>query len=475
MPQLNPSSSAEQLVGLLHKLGKTIAVAESCTGGMIAQLLTAVPGASQVFRVGIAAYGNEAKSRELHVPRRLIQKYGAVSKEVAISMAYHIMEKDESDYGIGVTGIAGPDGAVPGKPVGTVWIAVCSKKSVAVRLLDLSEAERREQIREQTAAFAFTIASQHLEGLDDQKTAVSSLRAYRRCIKPSPVVSFFRFFLPWKGDKALDILMKLALIAVVAVGAWAVVELGQDSYQDYQTAVTLEKAVEALEQPPTEEAVSQLPEGYLSKFAALYEINDDVVGWITIPNTAINLPVVQSDDNEYYLNHNLYKEDDKNGLPFMDFRNTLPELCNNTLIYGHNMDGQMFENLTRYRSLDFYKENPVISFDTVYEESQWKVISCFEATTDPNVGQIFNYFNFVKTQNPERVQWYIDEITARSYFLTDVDVNIDDHFLTLQTCVNDRYNTKICLVARKVREGEDVSVNTENAVENPNRVLPHRY
>jgi len=161
----------------------------------------------------------------------------------------------------------------------------------------------------------------------------------------------------------------------------------------------------------------------------------------------------------------------------MDFRNEItPELNTNTLIYGHNWNsGAMFHSLLEYRDLEFYKTTPIITFDTVYEESQWKVISCFEATTDSSIGEVFNYFNFVRTKNEERIQWYIDEITARSFFLTTVDVNTSDQFLTIQTCANDRYNTKVCIVARKVRPGESAEVDVENAVVNENRIRPSRY
>ena len=84
-----------------------------------------------------------------------------------------------------------------------------------------------------------------------------------------------------------------------------------------------------------------------------------------------------------------------------------------------------------YRDIEFYKTTPVIIFDTVYEESQWKVISCFEATTDPNIGEVFDYFNFVRTKNEERIQWYIDEILARSFFFIILDLNTNDKFLTI--------------------------------------------
>jgi nicotinamide-nucleotide amidase len=104
--------------------GLRIAVAESCTGGMLGARLTAVPGSSDVVLGGVIAYANEVKERLLGVPAESIARAGAVSEEVARAMASGAREKLGADIGIGITGIAGPGGGTPEKPVGTVWTAV---------------------------------------------------------------------------------------------------------------------------------------------------------------------------------------------------------------------------------------------------------------------------------------------------------------------------------------------------------------
>ncbi len=97
--------------------------AESCTGGLIAAACTAVAGSSDWFEGGLATYSNAAKSRWLGVPAEQIQDHGAVSQPVALAMAAGALQVSEADLAVAVTGIAGPGGAVPGKPVGTVWLA----------------------------------------------------------------------------------------------------------------------------------------------------------------------------------------------------------------------------------------------------------------------------------------------------------------------------------------------------------------
>ncbi len=115
---------------LLKEKGHTLSAAESCTGGYIAHRITGVPGSSAYYAGSVVAYENRIKEEMLHVDRRLLQTYGAVSRETAESMAKGIRKTLKTTYGIGVTGIAGPEGGTDDKPVGTVWVAVASPGDV---------------------------------------------------------------------------------------------------------------------------------------------------------------------------------------------------------------------------------------------------------------------------------------------------------------------------------------------------------
>ncbi len=114
--------------GLLIKKRKKIAVAESCTGGLLSELLTRLSGSSGYFVLGIISYADSAKSKILKIPPALIRRKGAVSREVAVKMASTARKLARADFGIGITGIAGPTGGSPQKPVGTVFIALGNKK-----------------------------------------------------------------------------------------------------------------------------------------------------------------------------------------------------------------------------------------------------------------------------------------------------------------------------------------------------------
>jgi len=124
MASLLTERLARRLGALLRARSLTLAAAESCTGGRLCAAVTAVAGASRYFRGGVVAYDDAVKRRSLGVPARLIARRGAVSGEVAQAMARGAATVLRAEVGVGITGIAGPSGGSPGKPVGTVWIAV---------------------------------------------------------------------------------------------------------------------------------------------------------------------------------------------------------------------------------------------------------------------------------------------------------------------------------------------------------------
>ena len=139
----------------LRARGTMLATAESCTGGLIAAACTAVAGSSDWFERGFVTYSNAAKTELLGVDAALIQAHGAVSAEVACAMAEGALAHSKAGLAVAVTGIAGPGGAVPGKPVGTVWFALARRdRPATAELLQLGG--ERTAVREQTVAHALS-------------------------------------------------------------------------------------------------------------------------------------------------------------------------------------------------------------------------------------------------------------------------------------------------------------------------------
>jgi len=154
-------SLQEFIVKDLKSKGESLSLAESCTGGLIASLITNVPGASMVFNIGHVTYSNSSKVRVLDVPPDLITLHGAVSQEVVISMAEGSLVKSNSDHSLAVSGIAGPSGATQNKPVGTVFIALASKGMKTVVFNKVYKTDRIS-FKEKVSMFALDLLRQRL-------------------------------------------------------------------------------------------------------------------------------------------------------------------------------------------------------------------------------------------------------------------------------------------------------------------------
>lgn len=165
MNEVSLPELATQLVSLLARTGLSIATAESCTGGMAAQYITAVPGASAVFECGVVAYANRIKTQLLSVSPDTLARVGAVSRETAAEMARGVRVMAGSRIGVATTGIAGPSGGTAEKPVGTVYIALSSGQAEHCVKLSLGEAcgGDREKIRQETVRQLFLLAIRTLK------------------------------------------------------------------------------------------------------------------------------------------------------------------------------------------------------------------------------------------------------------------------------------------------------------------------
>lgn len=161
----NVDSLEQVVVQLLKEHGKTLATAESCTGGMLSMKLTRIPGSSAVFEYGVCTYANCIKAKMLHVPETTLEKFGAVSPQTALAMAKGVREEGGADFGVSITGIAGPDGGTPEKPVGLVYVALCDGENSWVEELRLLRGSKeREYIRNLATMKALDMVRRRLCG-----------------------------------------------------------------------------------------------------------------------------------------------------------------------------------------------------------------------------------------------------------------------------------------------------------------------
>jgi len=151
----------EQIGTLLRKHGKTISIAESCTGGLISHRITNIPRSSNYYDCSVIAYGNKSKIDILHVSPETLKKFGAVSRQTAIEMAQGIKQVGGSDLGLAVTGRAGPGGGTPKKPVGLVYICLASDESVVCE--EFRFKGKREEIKLQASEDALEMIKKHFQ------------------------------------------------------------------------------------------------------------------------------------------------------------------------------------------------------------------------------------------------------------------------------------------------------------------------
>lgn len=229
----------------------------------------------------------------------------------------------------------------------------------------------------------------------------------------------------------------------------------------------------------------------MSEYEAKYAENDDLIGWIRLEAANLNDPVVQAEDNKYYLDKDFNGNEYKNGSFFVDYKcqftsRTRPA---NTIIYGHNMvTGPSFAKLTRYydarlngdypNRLDFYMNNPTIEFDTIWEEGTYKVFACMYVNTMEEHGEVFKYYKQRDIKNEGQFYEYIAKIMDRSVFYTDVDLEYGDEILTLSTCyypLGKEVDTRCVVFARRVRDGESPEVDTSKAYTNDSPLYFDHY
>ena len=197
--------------------------------------------------------------------------------------------------------------------------------------------------------------------------------------------------------------------------------------------------------PDTGEASLILPE-----FAALYNLNSDLVGWLKIPGTVIDYPVMQTPDNpDYYLKRNFDKEQNSHGCIYVREVCDVSRPSDNITIYGHHMrDGSMFAQLDKYRDPAFRQENPYIYFDTLTRLQTFEVMAVLVTTASQGEG--FSYHTFVDAQTPEEFDQFVAQCKDLALYDTGITATYGDKLLCLSTCEYSQTNGRLVVVAKQI-------------------------
>ncbi|MBQ9563163.1 MAG: sortase [Oscillospiraceae bacterium] len=213
---------------------------------------------------------------------------------------------------------------------------------------------------------------------------------------------------------------------------------------------------EAFHPDPVVLTEDELEQSILPQLRPVYEMNHDLIGWLTIPGTDVDHPVVQTpQDNEYYLYRDFEGKDNKNGTLILDGNCDPWTPGRNLIIYGHNMrSGLMFGQLDQYLFKDYCREHRLIRFDTLNRERTYVVIAAVQSTQIQGGG--FGSFRYTaEFEDEEDLGSWLDYIRRRRRFDTDVAFDTSDRYLTLSTCAYHDENGRLLIIARELRPDED--------------------
>ncbi|MBE5875726.1 MAG: class B sortase [Lachnospiraceae bacterium] len=189
----------------------------------------------------------------------------------------------------------------------------------------------------------------------------------------------------------------------------------------------------------------------LDEYKTLINKNKKLIGWIKIDDTLIDYPVMQTVNNEYYLNHNFNQEEDKNGCIFMDYQCDVVKGCDNYILYGHHMQsGKMFGTLDDYSDENYYKKHPTIQFDTIYEKGTYEIMYVFRSKVYSEEDITFKYYQFINATSEKEFNSYLKEMADMSLYDTGVTASYGDQLLTLSTCDYQEEQGRFVVVAKRV-------------------------
>ena len=247
------------------------------------------------------------------------------------------------------------------------------------------------------------------------------------------------------------------LIAIIVLSIILIVSIAYLIYYVYmqwQNKKMMEDLANFVSTPNTEVSQNaseeeQRKQTLLANLQELKKQNSDLVGWLTVDGTEVNYPVVQTNNNDYYVNHNFEKQSNELGSIFLDKDCSIEKPTANFLIYGHRSNGgQMFETLTKYKEEDFYKEHPTFEFATLDEVSEYQIIAVFQSQVYLKNQDVFKYYFFKDAETEEEFNNYIENVKKLSLYNIAETAEYGDQLITLSTCDYHVTDGRFAIVAR---------------------------
>ena len=262
------------------------------------------------------------------------------------------------------------------------------------------------------------------------------------------------------SKKSIKVII-FVLIGIVLIAA--LIYFGIKSFGDLSEQKDYDDLSESMRSSSQEEVEPEKTERMV-KLEELHSQYEDVVAWLDVPGTSLSYPIVQADDNDYYLDHTYKKEYSARGSIFLDKDADFDRPSDNFLIYGHrNQNGAMFEDLMKYEKEDFYKEHTKIEFTTLKEDAEYEIIAAFRSRVYyKSEKNVFRYYYFINAQNEAEFNEYVSSAKQASMYHIEPTAQYGDQLLTLSTCAYHTENGRFAVVAKKInKQTNEVNTNTE--------------
>ena len=239
------------------------------------------------------------------------------------------------------------------------------------------------------------------------------------------------------------IIFLLSIIIIIAV---AYIIRNLKDKEEVQEESKLLNTIEIEETEVTENKTERM-----LQVEKLRQENSDIVGWVEIEGTNINYPVLQGDDNSYYMTHNYKKEENTYGSIFLDKDYDWSKPSSNLLIYGHNLqNGSMFHDLLNYSKESYYEEHPIVRFTTEDEDLEFEIISAFYSRVNyKSEKNVFRYYYFIDAENEEEYNEFVQDAKDASIYDTGKTAEYGDRLITLSTCSYHTEDGRFAIVARE--------------------------
>lgn len=217
-------------------------------------------------------------------------------------------------------------------------------------------------------------------------------------------------------------------------------------------SATAEAATQPTAQTETTAPIEATEPQMIPRLAQLYAENPDIAGWITIPDTVVDYPVMFTpEDPEKYLRTNFEGKFEVAGLPFVDGSCSMDPESDNLIIYGHNMNnGTMFRTLMKYEQKNYWEEHPTITFSTLYEERTYEIIAAFYDRVYYTHENVFKFYKFIDAEDEADFAYAMENYKEKALYDTGVTAEFGDNLITLVTCAYHTDNGRFVVVAKQV-------------------------